>query len=348
MLFNRGHHDDILPMKNFPMLLILLAWCSPVAASALFEGNTVIEIQLNGPLKSVINDEVNRQEQPFLMEVDGVKIPVKVKMRGKSRARVCRFPPLRLNFTGSDTRQTVFEGQEELKLVTHCRDDKGRSMNVLEEYAAYRILNLLTDYSYRVRLLRIHYLDTGGDPDTAPIPEYGFVIEPESDVLARTTGEWAHLTGVKLSKLEENQAALVYVFQYLIGNTDWSLVMADGDDTCCHNIDLLEADSRLYLVPYDFDLSGLVNASYAKPDASLRLKNVRQRRYRGYCINPDAVRNALQLVRSKRTEIMGVLEDLPDYEDKAASKSVKYLDKFFESAEDESRMMETVERWCLG
>jgi len=335
-------------MKSLPMLLILMALSSPVWASALFEGNTVIEIQLSGPLKSVIDDEVNREEQPFMLEVDGAKIPVKAKMRGKSRARVCRFPPLRLNFTGSDTRQTVFEGQEELKLVTHCRDDKGRNMNVLEEYAAYRILNLLTDYSYRVRLLRIHDLETGEGPGTDPIPQYGFVIEPKSEVLARTTGEWAHLTGVKLSGLEENQAALVYVFQYLIGNTDWSLVMADGDDTCCHNIDLLEAGSRLYLVPYDFDLSGLVDASYAKPDASLRLKNVRQRRYRGYCINPDAVRNALQLVRSKRAEIIGVLEDLPDYEDKAASKNTKYLDKFFESAENESSFMKTVERWCLG
>jgi hypothetical protein len=335
-------------MNILPLLLILLVWCSPTVAADLFEGTEPIEVQLTGPVKSVTNDTVHREEQPFQLIVDGIEIPVKARVRGKSRARVCKFPPLRLNFTGSETRQTVFEGLENLKLVTHCRDDKGYDRNVLEEYVVYRIFNLLSEYSYRVRLLHIRYRDIEQDPALEAKPQYGFVIEPKPQLQARTTGKWVQLPGVKLSRVEENQAALVFVFQYLIGNTDWSLVLADGDDACCHNGDLLEVGSELYLVPYDFDLSGLVNATYAKPDPSLRLKNVRQRRYRGYCINPAALRSALHIVKSKQADILGVLKELPEYPDKAASNSTRYLGRFFELADNETSMIDTFERWCLG
>jgi len=334
-------------MKWLFALLVMLTWCSQSSAAVLFEGDEVIEIRLTGPLHSVFEDTVKREERPFLLNVDGVDIPLKVRIRGKSRTHVCGFPPLQLNFTGSDTRQTQFEGQQKLKLVTHCRDDNGRSMNVLEEYAAYRILNLLSDYSYRVRLLRISYEDTGRKLHADEQNQYGFVIEPKQQLQARSGGEWAQIPGVRMSRVEENQAALVFVFQYLIGNTDWSLVLADGEDACCHNGDLLEIDSELYLVPYDFDLAGLVNASYAKPDQSLRLKSVRQRRYRGYCIGHEALGRAVRLVKSKQAEILGVLKELPDHPDKLAVSSTKYLGEFFELAENETKLINTFEKLCL-
>jgi hypothetical protein len=241
----------------------------------------------------------------------------------------------------------VFEGQQTLKLVTDCRNDNERSANVLEEYAAYRIFNLLSDYSYRVRLLRISYEDPEAGPDAHASPQYGFVIEPRQHLPARTGGEWARVPGVKMSWIEDHQAALVFVFQYLIGNTDWSLVPAEGEDACCHNGDLLKIDSELYLVPYDFDLSGLVNANYAKPDASLRLKNVRQRLYRGYCIDNEALASAIDTVKSKQAEILGVLKELPDYSDKLAAKSIAYLERFFELAENENTLLNSFEKKCL-
>jgi len=330
-------------MKSQCALLLLLMWTPPSFAAVLFEENGVIEARLSGPLDSVLEDSVKREEQPFLIHVDGADIPVKVRLRGKSRARICAFPPLRLNFTGSDTRQTVFEGQKKLKLVTHCRNGDGGDTSLLEEYATYRIFSLLSEYSYRVRLLHISY----EDPGDAAKQQYGFVIEPKKQLLTRTGGEWAKLPGVRLSRLEDKQAALVYVFQYLVGNTDWSLVTAEGSDTCCHNIDLLAIDSQLNLVPYDFDLSGLVNAGYAKPDASLHIKSVRQRRYRGYCTDNEALADAIRRIKSKKAEILRVFEELPGYPDKAEADNVKYLGKFFEMAENEPKLIKSFAKACL-
>jgi len=334
-------------MRGLLALVLLLGWSPPSGAAGLFEENDIIEIRLTGPLNALFRDTEQREEQPFLLNVEGVDIPVKVRVRGKSRARLCDFPPLRLNFAGGEALQTVFAGQQTLKLVTHCRNDKGRSENTLEEYAAYRIFNLLSDYSYRVRLLHISYDDTGLERDTDALPQYGFIIEPKQHLPARTGGEWARIPGVKMSWIDDSQAALVFVFQYLIGNTDWSLVPAEGEDACCHNGDLLKIDTGLYLVPYDFDLSGLVSANYAKPDASLRLKNVRQRLYRGYCIDKDALAGAIHIVNSKQAEILGVLKQLPGYTDKMAAKSGAYLERFFELAENENKLLKSFEKKCL-
>ncbi|MFC1720580.1 hypothetical protein ACFL00_05555 [Pseudomonadota bacterium] len=330
-------------MKCLYALILLLLWTPPSFAAVLFEENEVIEARLTGPLDSVFEDSEQREEQLFQINVGGTDIPVKVRMRGKSRARICAFPPLRLNFTGSDTGNTVFAGQEKLKLVTHCRNGDGGDTSLLEEYATYRIFSLLSDNSFRVRLLHISYEDSGANVKQ----QYGFVIEPAKQLLARTGGEWAKLPGVRLSRLDDKQEALVYVFQYLIGNTDWSLVTAEGSETCCHNVDLLELDSELYPVPYDFDLSGLVKAAYAKPDASLHIKSVRQRRYRGYCMDNEALAGAVRWIQSKQAEILQVFEELPDYPDKAKTDNVKYLKQFFDMAENEPKLIKSFAKYCL-
>ena len=140
---------------------------------------------------------------------------------------------------------------------------------------------------------------------------------------------------------------MVYVFQFLIGNTDWSIVMADGDDSCCHNVDLFAGDSGIYLVPYDFDLSGIVNARYAKPDSSLRIPNVRRRLYRGYCTPPDALRQALEDIVDKEAEVTAMVGRVPGLSDKAASEARKYIGKFFERAADQEDLLEYFEHRCL-
>lgn len=242
---------------------------------------------------------------------------------------MCHFPPLRLNFAVGDTAQSIFEDQDKLKLVTHCREGDSAQLDALQEYAAYRIFNLISDVSYKVRLLHITYTDTDGRLKENTFNRYGFLIESASALANRVGGKPAHVTGVSLSSLDSQQAATVYIFQYLIGNTDWSLVTADGDDACCHNGDLFHIGSVAYLVPYDFDLSGLVNARYAQPDPSLRISRVTQRRYRGYCVSSDSLKDALTAIKARRVDILDVIRQLPGVSRKEIEATAKYLDQFF-------------------
>jgi hypothetical protein len=327
--------------------LVLLALICRANASPLFEDDTVLAINLTGPLSTLIEEEENRAELPFVLRADDVEHLINVRVRGKSRARVCDFPPLRLDFSEKNSEQTVFAGQNKLKLVTHCRDDSSAQANILEEYAAYKIFNLISDVSYKVRLVQITYHDTDARMKEETFVRTGFFIESVSELADRVGGEPVNVTGVSLSSLDTVQAAAVFVFQYLIGNTDWSLVTAEVDDTCCHNIDLFDIGSHRFLVPYDFDLSGLENAQYARPDPSLGISRVTQRRYRGYCIASGALADAIGAIAGQKNDILRVLTRVPGLPEKNIDAGKKYLDGFFAKTDDVEKLARSFERRCL-
>lgn len=339
-------NNNKLPLGKL-LILVLLSQVSLAGEPSLFEDDTVLELALTGPLGSLFESDDPRQELPFSLRANDVEHSIKVRVRGKSRRRVCDFPPLRLNFASEKKEQTVIAGQNKLKLVTHCRRYPAAQTDTLQEYAAYRIFNLLSDHSYRVRLLHITYTDTEGQLRESVFNRYGFLIESSSELADRLGAQPLHIPGVSLRTLNSRQAATVYIFQYLIGNTDWSLVNAEEEETCCHNGDLFDAGSDRYYVPYDFDLSGLVNPRYAKPDAALRISRVTQRLYRGYCISSDALRGALNDIKAREAEILDVIRQLPVLPAKDTKATLKFIEKFFAQASDEDKLIQSFERRCL-
>lgn len=328
------------------LLCLLSGLVSPLFAASLFDEHSPLEIELTGPVWSLVKNKKDREEMPFALSVDGMEFDIKVKARGNSRMRVCAFPPLRFNFNSIDTVGTPFEGQDKLKLVTRCKKSDRSEVDVLEEYAAYRVFSLLSDVSFRVRLVHLTYKDTDGRLNKAFNSSYGFLIEPVEHLESRVDGSLAEIPGVSLGQLDKNQAALVYVFQYLVANTDWSFVTADTDEYCCHNIKLIKVDTRLFPVPYDFDLSGVVNASYAKPDPSLRIKKVRQRLYRGFCTDSDVLRGALSTLSSKEGEVLDVIANLPLLSGKEKQTKTGYLEKVFREADAQDEIVESFEKNC--
>ena len=228
-----------------------------VADDALFSGAEVLDVTLTGPIGDTARDKRRPSERAFRIAVGDQDWPVAVRTRGKSRLVYCGFPPLRLNFAEGETTSGPFAGLDKVKLVTQCRDSSRSRDDLLEEYAAYRMLNAVTSLSHRVRLLRIRYVDSK-KPKRDPVVEYAFPIEPLQPVAHRNLADVLPLRQLVVSRVNRDQAALVFVFQYLIANLDWSLVRAKGDDECCHNVKVLTAGDEQLLVPYDFDLSGLV------------------------------------------------------------------------------------------
>lgn len=334
------------PAAAWHVLLAAMAGAAQCLAAPLFDDASTLEVTLEGPLSRVIEDSGDRREQALSLSLNGKSIAVEVRMRGKSRTVHCGFPPLRLNFSPDSVKGTVFAGQDKLKLVTHCRGNADGEQNVLEEYAAYRILNSLTELSFRTRLLRVRYVDTE-TPAAPSLTRFAFLVESDEEFAARVGGETLKRRNVSRTMLDPGHAALVYIFQYLIGNTDWSLVRAFDDEHCCHNGKLFSVGESNYYVPYDFDMSGLVNARYAKPQAELRLRSVRIRRYRGYCTDTDILRDALRYVAGRRDEVLAVIKDLPGLLAKNRLKQARYMEQFFEAAGKEARLLREFERRCL-
>jgi len=334
--------------RLFLTLLLLAGSCGRVGAAPLFEEQAVLEVELIGPIRSVLRSKKERQEFPFVLRVDGRELPLDVRVRGNSRLEQCRFPPLRLDFDRSETAQTAFAGQNVLKMVTHCSNNSSSETNLLEEYLAYRIFNLLSDFSYRVRLLRVHYIDTDDRGDGDGGKRYAFVIEPTGQLAARLDAVPLELAAVPKRKLDAEQATRVYVFQYLVGNTDWSLVSPRDSEECCHNGRLVERGEKIFYLPYDFDQSGIVNARYAKPHPVVHLPNVRARRYRGYCTDPDDLRAAIRYVNLRQGQIIELVQSTPGLRERDAERAVDYLMSYFDKAANEDELLERFEKKCLG
>ena len=329
-----------------PLILAYLVIVPFAHSSILFEDDAVLNVQLEGPLKTIFGDMKKEREEPFVLTIDGVTHPVWVSVRGNSRKRFCAFPPLRLRFEETDTKTSLISSHNMLRLVTHCNKSKAAEENAIKEFIAYRILNLVTRASYRVRLLHITYIDTSSPRNEIKLVRYGFLTEPEQDLAQRMEGKIRRQLSVKRSSLNLDHSALVYVFQYLIGNTDWSLVKPDDEEICCHNGQLILRNSELYYVPYDFDLAGLVDAHYAKPDRTLRIRHVTQRLYRGLCVPKGDLQAAVKELKNQWTEIIDLLDQVPGLSSREVEKQTRFLDGFFVEADEEDKLIDEFVAEC--
>ena len=111
-----------------------------------------------------------------------------------------------------------------------------------------------------------------------------------------------------------------------------------------------EIGEELFTVPYDYDLSGIVNASYARPPEVMRIRKVTTRAYRGYCRTPaDAVARALDDIVDLREEIMATVAATPAITEKDQEERLKYIGRFFEeAADDREKLLKQFEKDCIG
>ena len=229
--------------------------------------------------------------------------PLKISARGKYRRRVCDFPPLRLKFDRDDLERRHLNRHNKLKLVTHCLDDRAEGQtNLLREYLAYQLYQAITPYSYRVQLVKIHYVDENRRVNG--FRRYAFLIEDTDDMAERIGGEECDAcmnpSPQVLDRRAENLHAL---FQFMIGNTDYSLPMV-------RNMKLVTmADGRLVPVGYDFDFAGLVNAAYALPASELGQVHVRQRIFLGMYVEDSIMQENIALLRRQRQHLEAVIDD---------------------------------------
>ena len=317
----------------------------------LFAASAPLKLTLTAPLSGLIrNREASGAVAGTLVDPSGVSLPVAVSLRGLTRRtkEICDFPPLRIDFTSPPPATSIFAGQRRLKLVTHCRKSEAFQQHVLLEYAAYRMYNLLTPRSFRARLANIDYRDSDGKPLASRV---GFFIE-NLNAVAERNGTRRAQGGerIPMSFLSPADAGRYALFQHMIGNHDWSMRAGPPGDDCCHNAELIGtlAPGATIPLPYDFDFSGLVDAPYATPPDVLRLNNVRQRQFRGYCTHNAQTAAAAAEMRAARPAILAALNEVPGLDGRSRGKAAAYLKGFFaEIATDESVASRTLKR-CIG
>jgi hypothetical protein len=249
-----------------------------------------------------------------------IDIPIKIKVRGNFRRQTanCEFPPLLIDIDKQKKKNSVFDYQNHLKLITHCVNEE----YIFQEYMVYKIYNLLTDYSFKARLARVTYQDSAAKRPTET--KMAFLLEDETDLAKRNSLKMYELKQLRAEQLDSLAMARLSVFEYLIGNTDWSVPFL-------HNIKLLTNGVSLPVpVPYDFDHSGIVAAKYAAPSEALPIISVRERLYRGIAYPLPIFEQVFAQFRTLRPQIYALYENNSLLQPNYVKKTVKYLDEFYE------------------
>jgi hypothetical protein len=335
-------NNKALTWKDILLELLLLVFVCHVAAvtnaqpagnssNGLFDRDDILTLKLSGEVRELLKDRADDMQYHKITlsyltaDSANVSFPIKAKTRGHFRRTQgnCRYPPLMLNFSKGETPEnSIFKGQDKLKLVTPCSDDK----YVVNEYLVYKLYNLISEKSFKARLVHVIYDDNGKESK----PQYGILLEQEEDMARRNN---AVIIEDKLLRPEQTNGddfLKMAVFEYLIGNTDWSVQYYQ-------NIKLIASDSLALptTVPYDFDHAGIVGAPYAKPAPELLLNSTRERRYRGYCVTDMSLFDeTFAFFNQKKEEIYNVYTKCALLDRGYIKSTVKFLDQFYSTIND--------------
>jgi hypothetical protein len=256
-----------------------------------------------------------------------VTIPIRIKTRGIWWLANCDFPPIWLNFN-SAVKGTEFRGLDQVKLTSYCHNNDEGERYVLQELQLNRALRLLTPISHAVRAVHVTYVDSASGKKEAT--RWAFAQEEPLTMAGRLEGKIIKATGANADDLDPFQLAFVGVFEYFIGNTDFSI-------PALHNIELLGLNNGLTVLPiaHDFDFSGAVNARYATvhPLLQREIHSVRQRLFRGYCVPANYYADVFKLFNAKKDSIYGLYRDpigklLPD---NTVKETLEYFDEFYKT-----------------
>ena len=294
----------------------------------LFDSDTIINITLKGNTRDLLNDRVGEPKYfSFTLSYRGedsseISIPVNVKTRGHFRRLKsnCFYPPLLIQFPSGDSiPSSLFPKKAKLKLVMPCKSDD----YVVREWLVYKIYNRVTDASFRARLVKV---TLENDKNKAYSPFFGILLEDEQAMAKRNnTIPVSHK--LRPEQTEHEAFLRMSTFEYLIGNTDWSVQYLQ-------NIKLIAKDSLATptAVPYDFDHAGIVNAPYALPAEELRMRSVLERRYRGFCIhNMQFFDSTIACFNRLKDDICKLYSDCSLLDAGYVKSTLKYFDEFYKT-----------------
>jgi len=303
------------------------------AQGNLFDVQSVLEIEIIGDLKELFND-VNPQNARnhdiiiyYLDSDSSISLSAQAMTRGIFRRNKsnCKIPPLAIK--PQDINDPIFNTSQRIKLVNPCMNTQRAQQHIIKEYYAYRIYNILSDYSFKVRLVRIIYIDRFGKYKN--FITYGILIEPVKWLAKRKNTKEIETQGIIQNATYRPVLDVMTMFQYLIGNTDWSVPKL-------HNIKLFYHDSLTSVipVPYDFDFCGFVNLPYTKPPEIIPINNVRERYYRGNCRQMLELNFTIDFFKKKQPEIMNLITTDTLLTIRNKNDVLEYINMFYNTLSD--------------
>lgn len=178
------------------------------------------------------------------------------------RLEICSLPPLKLKFEKADLQKHGLSPLNEMDIVEPCHDDDTYDQCLLKEYMAYKLWNWYRHiisghsscrYITPILMAQRHMIH--------PMP---FLWKTQKNWLKDSEAVETRPRSSAAMPVDKEPMLMVALFEFMIGNTDWFIQNR-------HNLEfvVIPGHSFLVTIPYDFDYSGLVAASYAAHHESL-------------------------------------------------------------------------------
>ena len=312
----------------------------------LFESDDLLRVSLAFDIRQFKRGKKHPEYQNAILRIyfsdsSIVERTVQLKPRGIRRLEHCHFPPIKLNFKKIAFENEYLDQQSTMKFVTHCKSSNFYEVYILKEYLVYKMYNLLTEYSFRVRLVEMEYIDIARDEKV--LVKYGFFIEHLNFLVARNNAYILKSDRYSQWLMDRRMMTRMALFEFMIGNTDWSVA---GQ----HNIKMLKLDDinkpNPYPVPYDFDYSGMVDTDYSVPTESLNLSSVRERMYLGVCVGEHIILDEIEHFKVKKQQLYELVNNFPYLEKRNIREMTSYLDDFFDVIENEGLVKRQIISAC--
>ncbi len=315
------------------------------APLGLFDAEKPLDLCLEADFDELLDVGAETDYRPAMMYLDfgdslRLEFAMKIRPRGNTRLASCYFPPLTLNFPAGDIRLSSLHGLDKIKKVTPCLEGEHYQNLVLREYLVYRLYRVLTDWSFRVRLLRMEWQDKGSRDRV--LRAWGFLIEEEERFALRSGLAEVKSDTLDFADLQSRQLALLAVFQYLIGNGDWSVPGR-------HNVKIFRqlAGEPGIAVPYDFDFSNMVNAHYPEEAVTVLDIPAPPPQYKGPCIPPEILDEVISTFQEHREGLIREIAAFPYLPVDEKGKMLDQLSAFLRQLESPSRLRQVVHAGCL-
>ena len=329
-------------------VVVLAGGQSAAATELLFDGEDVFDLTIRAPITRLMRQAKDADDVFGSLELaDGTSVPMSCNKYGISRLRECELAALAITVEAADVQGTPFDGLHILRLVTPCRLRGNYDKYTMLEYLVYRSYAVIADPALRVRLVQVQFQDS--EKPGKDRSGYAFFIEDIGAAAARGGQAWLDIESQEISDLDAAQLTVMTLFQYMVGNTDWSAVRGRPDDRCCHNVAVFgeEGGGPNTVVPFDFDQTGLVNPPYAAPpDPSLGIRWVTDRSFRGLCEHNAEIPEAVRIFNDRRSELEALFNDDGLPYAKAREHAWQFVEGFYDTINDPRKFEKSILEAC--
>lgn len=309
-----------------------------VSRKQFFSDTALVHATLTTNYKTLIYQKKEPEFQPAEITFNNldsngaVSAPIQVMLRGNFRRYNCSFASIMFNFKDK-TKTSRLRNLEQLKVVVPCEWGTDDEQWVIREFLVYRLFQLFSEKSFRARLIRFNFDDNSDS--IRSYKQYGFFLEDIDDLAKRVNCKEVGDEKIGSEETNRTHMTMVNIFQYMIANSDWKVPVR-------HNVKMVRpkdsANAKPYVVPYDFDYCGAVNALYAEPAPNLGIEKVTDRLYLGFPRSLTEIQTTLQIFLDKEQEVLHTISDFPLLRKKGKEEMLTLIREFYSIIRDEAQV----------